>query len=78
MKRVSSEIIMDQDHYVKSLELPSMEVTQGYKMADVLNPEGQTTFRGCVAKVLHVRYQSRPDVCFEAKCLSKVWESYKE
>ena len=70
MRRVDSGIIIDQDHYVKSLELPSMDVAQGQKITDVLNPEGQTVFRGCVAKVLHVGYQSRPDVCFEAKCLS--------
>ena len=23
-----------------------------------------------MAKILHISYQSRPDVCFEAKCLS--------
>ena len=39
-------------------------------MSDLLNKEGQTLFRAQVAKILHVGYQSRPDLCFEAKCLS--------
>ena len=70
MKRVSTGIIIDQDHYVNNLELPDMEVARGQSMTDILNPEGQTLFRGYVSRVLHVGYQSRPDVCFEAKCLS--------
>ena len=70
MTQNNDGIVIDQDHYVRSLELPDMEIARGQKMNDVLNAEGQTLFRGCVAKVLYVGYQSRPDVCFEAKCLS--------
>ena len=70
MTQTQNEIIIDQDHYVRALELPDMEVARGQNMNDMLNAEGQAVFRGCVAKVLYVGYQSRPDVCFEAKCLS--------
>lgn len=63
-------ILIDQDHYVKGLELPDMDAFEKLSSDEVLPAEGQTLFRGTVAKVLHVGYQSRPDVCFEAKCLS--------
>ena len=64
MTQTSDGIIIDQDHYVKSLELPDMDLVRGLNMNDVLSGEGQTLFRACVAKVLYVGYQSRPDVFF--------------
>ena len=63
-------ILINQDHYVHSLELPDMEIARGQKSDEELNAEGQTEFRACVAKILYVGFQSRPDVCFEGKCLS--------
>ena len=70
MSQAENHISIDQDHYVKGLELPDLSIAEGLKGDEVLCAEGQTIFRGCVAKVLHVGYQSRPDVCFDAKCLS--------
>ena len=63
-------IVINQDHYVESLELPDMQVAANMKSDDVLCPEGQAEFRGCVAKILYIGSQSRPDVCFEGKALS--------
>ena len=72
MNMVQSEksIVIDQDHYVQGLELPDMTIAEELKCDELLCAEGQTVFRGSVAKILHVGYQSRPDVCFQAKCLS--------
>ena len=70
MTQTDDGIIIDQDRYVSTLELPDMDSVRGLSMNDILSGEGQTVFRGCVAKILYVGYQSRPDVCFEAKCLS--------
>ena len=70
MTQTEMGIVIDHDHYVQSLELPDMEIAKGQKMEDTLNPDGQTLFRGCVSKILYIGYQSRPDVCFDAKCLS--------
>ena len=70
MRRTDSGIEIDQDHYVKSFELPDMEIARELLMTDVLCPEGQKVFRSHVARLLHVGYISRPDVCFEAKVLS--------
>ena len=47
-----------------------MDVAHDLNITDSLTAEGQSIFRGAVAKILHISYQSRPDVCFEAKCLS--------
>jgi hypothetical protein len=63
-------IVINQDHYVDSLELPDMQMAQHLKAEDVLCPEGQSEFRACVAKILYIGSQSRPDVCFEGKCLA--------
>ena len=70
MTQTHRGILVDQDHYVKGLELPNMDIAKDLNVNDTLCAEGQTVFRGCVAKILHVGYQSRPDVCFSAKCLS--------
>ena len=70
MTQEEGGILIDQDHYVKALELPDMDVADKLNMNDLLPAEGQTVFRGSVAKILHIGYQSRPDVSFEAKCLS--------
>ena len=70
MTQTEEGIRIDQDHYVKGLELPDMDIAQSLNANDLLTAEGQTVFRGCVAKILHISYQSRPDICFEAKCLS--------
>ena len=63
-------IFINQDHYIESLELPDMQVAVNMKTDDILCPEGQAEFRGCVAKILYIGSQSRPDVCFEGKALS--------
>lgn len=70
MSQVGCGITIDQDHYVKGLEVPDMEIAHDLAITDILPAEGQSIFRGAVAKILHISYQSRPDVCFEAKCLS--------
>ena len=70
MTQTEDGILVDQDHYIKGLELPDMDVALDLQVNDTLTAEGQTVFRGCIAKILHVGYQSRPDICFEAKCLS--------
>ena len=70
LKRIPTGIIVDQDHYINTFEVPDMEISRGQIMSDLLNSEGQTLFRGHVSRVLHIGYLSRPDVLFDAKCLS--------
>ena len=70
MVQNSNGISIDQDHYIKSLELPELNVANDSVGDELLDEEGQKEFRGSVAKLLYVGCQSRPDVCFEGKCLS--------
>ena len=65
LRRTSTGITVDQDHYINTFEVPDMEVASGQLMSDLLNSEGQTLFRGHVSRVLHIGYLSRPDVLFE-------------
>ena len=62
-------VLIDQNHYVRNLELPDMNLVNDCN-ADIMPPVGQKEFRSAVGKLLAVGGQSRPDVCFDAKCLS--------
>ena len=66
----SHGIYVNQDHYIQSLELPDMNIAKDLLCDDVLCSDGQAGFRSCVAKLLYIGFQSRPDVCFEGKALS--------
>ena len=70
IKQSKDIIVIDQNHYVESLELPDMEVCENIGTHELMDKEGQTEFRSAVGKVAHVGHHSRPDVCFEAKALS--------
>ena len=47
-----------------------MSIAKDLKCDDILCVDGQSEFRSCVAKILYVGFQSRPDVSFEGKALS--------
>ena len=63
-------IQMDQDHYVDALEGPDIDIVADISMEEIMGDEGQREFRSAVAKLNCVGYQSRPDLCFDAKSLS--------
>ena len=63
-------IQMDQDHYVEALEGPDMDIVADISMDETMDDDGQREFRSAVAKLNCVGYQSRPDLCFDAKSLS--------
>ena len=70
MKQMNKAILVDQNHYVASLEEPRLDDLEDLKNCDVLNDDGQTEFRSAVAKISTIAYTSRPDLCFEVKALS--------
>ena len=72
-RQVKGGVIVDQSHYVKDLELPDMEVCAGLDWDTEMTREGQREYRSVVGKLLSISVQSRPDVCFEAKCLSTLY-----
>ena len=70
MVQEKNGITVDQNHYIQLLEVPDLQSVANLKMDDTLDADGQTEFRGWVAKILYIGYQSRPDLIFEGKCLS--------
>ena len=65
MKQMNKAILVDQNHYVASLEEPRLDDLEDLKNCDVLNDDGQTEFRSAVAKMSTIAYTSRPDLCLE-------------
>ena len=61
---------VDQEHYLQSLESPDLDLVKNLRDNQVLCEEGQHEFRSYAAKLAMIGYQSRPDVCFEAKVMS--------
>ena len=70
IQQCNDHIRVDQNHYVQALDIPSLDEIRNVNEDELMDADGQTEFRSLVAKILQVGYQSRPDVCFEAKALS--------
>jgi hypothetical protein len=68
VKKEDDAITLDQDNYVKKLEIPGMNHVAGHKMDDII--EDQSLYRSIVAKLTMLSVISRPDICFESKLLS--------
>ena len=75
MVQENNGIFVNQDHYIQSLELPDLSLVESMKVEEVLDVSGQSEYRGWVAKLLYIGFQSRPDICFDSKCLSSKYGS---
>ena len=69
------DIIMDQDHYVESLEIPDISESQSLKRDEILNEKLQTTFRSLASKLNMLSMSSRPDFAIQAKMLTTKYGS---
>ena len=73
------EIKVDNNHYVKALELNNLSVARDLKVGDTMSEEGQTEFRSVVGKLSNLASTTRPDICFDVKILSsKVGKATKQ
>ena len=63
-------IILDQNHYVKEIEVPDLEQVKSLKKADKLPPRLQSVFRSLASKLNMLALSSRPDYTFAAKFLT--------
>ena len=63
-------IILDQNHYVKEIEVPDLEQVKSLKKADKLPPGLQSVFRSLASKLNMLALSSRPDYTFAAKFLT--------
>ena len=70
-------IVVNQDHYLETIEVPEMEKYSDAK--DLLSEKDQESFRGVVGKVGWLSNLSRPDVSFDTVVLSsKLGKATKE
>ena len=68
-RREDVALVMDQDHYVKSLIVPDLDTMTNSRMDDTLGEGGQKVFRSVAAKLGMLSVVSRPDIAY----VSKVW-----
>ena len=64
------ELILDQQHYVNSLELPDTAVLNKFQKQDVLPDDLQSDFRSIASKLNMLSGSCRPDFVFGAKFLT--------
>ena len=66
----NGDFLLDQDHYIRELEIPNMDSLRGVNKADILSPGWQTTFRSLASKLNMIALSSRPDFTYGAKFLT--------
>ena len=68
--KVDDKIIIDQDHFVQTLEIPDLKEISSLKKHTILPDKHQTEFRSLVSKLNMLSVTSRPDITFEVKILT--------
>ena len=68
--KVDDKIIIDQDHFVQTLEIPNLKEISSLKKHTILPDKHQTEFRSLVSKLNMLSVTSRPDITFEVKILT--------
>ena len=69
-KSENGDIVLDQDHYLKEIEIPDLEKIKRLAKQDVLPDKFQSEFRSAASKINMLALTSRPDFAFAAKHLT--------
>ena len=70
MDKVDGNVIIDQDHFVQSIETPDVKEISSLSKHVLLPDKFQTEFRSLVSKLNMLSVTSRPDITFEVKILT--------
>ena len=70
MVKVDDKLIIDQDHFMQTLEIPNLKEISSMKKYHILTEKYQTEFRSWVSKLNMLSVTSRPDITFEVKILA--------
>ena len=73
--RVDNDIMLNQDHYVDSLEIPDTSELCNVKRDEILPQKFQTIFRSLASKLNMLAMTSRPDIMFDSKVLTTKYGS---
>ena len=66
----NGDIVLDQDHYVKDLDIPDVEAVKHLHKQDLLSNRFQSVFRSVASKINMLALSSRPDFAYAAKHLT--------
>ena len=69
IEQVAKGINVDQNHYLRSLELPDFHELSSAQLDNELCADMQSLFRSVVGKITNISFTSRPDLCFYAKSM---------
>ena len=65
VQRFDNHITVNQDHYIKALEVPDMTPFADLSPDEILEEKSQGIFRSCVGKIGWLCAHSRPDLSFD-------------
>ena len=75
MTKENNDLVLDQDNYIKNLDVPDISKIQNLKKADTLPPEYQSIFRSLASKLNMLALSARPDLAYNAKVLTMKYGS---
>ena len=71
VSQTNDSIVINQDHYIDTLEVPDFDYTmQELRANDLVGDDSQDEFRAMVGRIGWLASNSRPDLCFDSVALS--------
>ena len=70
IEQVAKGINVDQNHYLRSLEVPDFQKLSSAQLENELCADMQSLFRSVIGKITSISFTCRPDLCFYAKSMS--------
>ena len=72
--QTESNILLDQQDYIDSIEIPKIPIARRMKKTEPLNPEENTIYRSLVGALNWIVQNTRPDLSFELTYLSSKFD----
>ena len=72
--QTESKILLDQQDYIDSIEIPKIPIARRMKKTEPLNPEENTIYRSLVGALNWIVQNTRPDLSFELTYLSSKFD----
>ena len=70
IEQVAKGINVDQNHYLRSLEVPDFKKLKSAQLENELCADMQSLFRSVIGRITNISFTRRPDLCFYAKSMS--------
>ena len=70
IEQVAKGINVDQNHYLRSFEVPDFQKLSSAQLENKLCADMQSLFRSVIGKITNISFTRRPDLCFYAESMS--------